>query len=63
MINSASATVAHRQLADLLLKPPLERIDLLDWKAFDRVVELGYRCANEALEKHADELRRRTAVS
>ena len=41
----------------------LERIDLLDWKAFDRVVELGYRCANEALEKHADELRRRTAVS
>ena len=61
MINSATATIAHRQLADLVLKPPLERIDLLDWKAFDRVVELGYRHASESLERHADELRRRTA--
>jgi NTE family protein len=63
MINSASATVAHRQLADLVLKPPLERIDLLDWKAFDRVVELGYRHASESLERHADELRRRIAAT
>jgi NTE family protein len=63
MINSATATIAHRQLADLVLKPPLERIDLLDWKAFDRVVELGYRHASESLERHADELRRKIAAT
>jgi len=63
IINSATATIAHRQLADLVLKPPLERIDLLDWKAFDRVVELGYRHASESLERHADELRRKMALN
>jgi len=63
MINSTTATIAHRQLADLVLRPPLERIDLLDWKAFDRVVELGYRHASESLERHADELRRRVVAT
>ena len=62
MINSAAATIAQRALADLVLKPPLERIDLLDWKAFDRVVELGYRHASEALAHGGTEaLLRRTA--
>lgn len=54
MINSVAATVSQRALADLVLKPPLERIDLLDWHAFDRTIELGYRYASEALEKNAD---------
>ena len=53
MINSVAATVSQRALADLVLKPPLERVDLLDWRAFDRAVELGYRYASEALEKNA----------
>jgi NTE family protein len=53
MINSAAATNHQRALADLVLKPPLERIDLLDWRAFDRTIELGYRYASEALEKNA----------
>jgi len=52
MINSVAATVSQRALADLLLKPPLERIDLLDWRAFDRTIELGYRYASEVLEKN-----------
>jgi NTE family protein len=56
MINSTTAAIAHRRLADLVLKPPLENIDLLDWKAFERVVELGYRHASESLEKHAPAL-------
>jgi NTE family protein len=60
MINSATATIANRELADLVLKPPLERIDLLDWRAFDRVVELGYRYASEALERCGAELLQRT---
>jgi NTE family protein len=53
MINSVAATVSQRALADLVLKPPLERIDLLDWRAFDRTIELGYRYASEALESNA----------
>jgi hypothetical protein len=32
--------------------PPLERIDLLDWRAFDRVIELGYRYTNENLHHY-----------
>jgi len=60
MINSAAATIAQRALADLVLKPPLERIDLLDWQAFDRVVELGYRHTSETLAQGAAETLRRT---
>ena len=62
MINSAAATTHRRELADLALRPPLGRIDLLDWKAFDKVVELGYRCASEELESHGEALRRRTGL-
>lgn len=53
MVNSAAASAEHRQLSDLLLTPPLERIDLLDWQAFDRALEIGYRCAAEALDAGA----------
>jgi NTE family protein len=56
MINSTTAAIAHRRLADLVLKPPLENIDLLDWKAFERVVEVGYRHASESLESSASAL-------
>jgi hypothetical protein len=63
MINSASATQARRELADLALRPPLAGIDLLDWKAFERVIELGYRSMSEALEAHGEGLRRRTALT
>jgi NTE family protein len=49
MINSSSNTAAVREFSDLLLQPPLGDIDLLNWKAFDRAVELGYRYAIERL--------------
>jgi NTE family protein len=52
MMNSATAAITQRQLADVVIKPPLERIDLLDWRAFDRVIELGYRHASENLEHY-----------
>jgi NTE family protein len=51
MVNSAAMTLGQRASADLLLKPALGQIDLLDWKAFDRVVEIGYRHAMDALEQ------------
>jgi NTE family protein len=41
---------AHAQ-ADILFKPPLENIDLLDWQACDQAIETGYRYAAEKLEQ------------
>jgi NTE family protein len=50
MINSASSTAAQRELADVLLKPPLANVDLLNWRAFDRAIQAGYDYARAALE-------------
>ena len=49
MVNSVSSLAAQRTLADLMLKPPLANIDLLDWAAFDRAADAGYRYASAAL--------------
>lgn len=49
MVNSTTATQEHRGQSDLLLMPPLASLDLLDWKAFDRALEIGYRHACEKL--------------
>jgi NTE family protein len=49
MINNASSTLAQRELADLLLKPPLTDVDLLDWRAFDRAIQAGYEYADRVL--------------
>jgi NTE family protein len=51
MVNSNSTAAAQRALADVLLKPPLNDIDLLDWGAFDGAIELGYGYARAALEQ------------
>jgi len=50
MVNTASSAAAQRELADVLLKPPLANVDLLNWKAFDRAIEAGYDYARQALE-------------
>ncbi len=50
-VNSEAKAVAGRGRVDLLLEPPLEAIDMLDWRAFDRAVEIGYRYTMETLEK------------
>jgi NTE family protein len=50
MVNSVSSQAAQRALADVMLKPPLANIDLLDWRAFDRAIESGYAYACRALE-------------
>jgi NTE family protein len=42
-----------RGQADILFKPALETVDLLDWKACDRAIDAGYRHAIETLE-HRD---------
>jgi NTE family protein len=44
-INSAGQRASRHELSDLLLQPPLEQIDLLNWKGFDRAVATGYEYA------------------
>lgn len=55
MVNSAAATMAHREQTDLLLQPPLESVDMLNWRGFDRAIEAGYRYTAERLQKLAPE--------
>jgi NTE family protein len=50
MINNASSAAEQRKLADVLLKPPLANVDLLNWQAFDRAIQAGYDYARTALE-------------
>ena len=49
MVNSTAATLLRRSQSDLLLTPALESLDLLDWKSFERAIEIGYRDASERL--------------
>jgi NTE family protein len=52
-VSSDAQTNVYRHRVDLLLDPPIESIDLMDWHAFDRAIEAGYRSTMEALE-HPD---------
>jgi NTE family protein len=51
LVNSAASAAAQRTLADVLLKPPLANVDLLNWHAFDRAIEAGYTYARSALDE------------
>lgn len=50
MVNSTTATHERRTQSDLLVTPALESLDLLDWKGFERALEIGYRDACRCLE-------------
>src|SRR5260370_42514102 len=54
LVNSAASAAAQRKLADVLLRPPLANVDLLNWQAFDRVIEAGYTYACQTLEELPD---------
>jgi NTE family protein len=45
MVNTVSSEAAQRSLADLIVRPPLADIDLLNWQAFDRAIAAGYEFA------------------
>jgi NTE family protein len=51
LVHSAASAAAQRTRADVLLKPPLANVDLLNWKAFDRAIEAGHSYAGPALER------------
>ncbi len=63
MLNSAAVTIAQRELADVAIKPPLEHIDLLDWRSFERTIELGYRHASENMVQYSAALNRSRATA
>jgi len=48
--SSALADQARHQ-ANILFRPCLESVELLDWHACDHAIEIGYRHATEKLEK------------
>lgn len=54
MINSTAGERAQRELADVLFKPPLANIDLLNWQAFDRAIQAGYDYARSVLGEMGD---------
>ena len=49
MINAEVASVARRAQTSLLLAPPMHEIGLLEWEAFERAIDAGYRYASEIL--------------
>ncbi|MET0498802.1 MAG: patatin-like phospholipase family protein [Steroidobacteraceae bacterium] len=51
MINSAGNRAARHELSDLLLQPPLEAIDMLNWKGFDRAIAAGYSYTEQRLKE------------
>ena len=50
-VSGDSLTKTAYAHADILFKPPLDNVDLLDWQACDQAIEAGYRHAAEKLEQ------------
>jgi NTE family protein len=50
-VSADSLTKSAHAHADVLFKPALESIDLLDWQACDKAIEAGYRHAVKKLEQ------------
>jgi NTE family protein len=51
LVSSTARAAEDRAAADLMILPPMERYDLLDWTKFDDAIETGYRATMEALDK------------
>jgi NTE family protein len=49
ILYSTSRQGAARRAVDVYMRPDMGRIGLLDWAAFDRIVEIGYAHAKEVL--------------
>lgn len=51
LVASAARAMEDRAAADLLIVPPMDHYDLLDWTSFDSAIEVGYRATMETLER------------
>jgi NTE family protein len=49
MVNAEAASLERHARTSLLLTPPLADIELLDWHAYERAIEAGYRHAQQVL--------------
>ena len=49
MVNAEAASLERRAHTSLLLTPPLNDVELLDWKAYERAIEAGYDYARKLL--------------
>jgi NTE family protein len=50
-VNSDALARTLRTHASVLFQPPLATVNLLDWQAGDRAIDIGYRYAIEKLEQ------------
>ena len=49
MVNSATTAVENAALSDLMLTPPVDTIDLLDWRRLDDAIHAGYTHTRDRL--------------
>jgi NTE family protein len=56
MVNAEIASAERRQLASLLLEPPVREIGLLSWKSYEYAVESGYQYALRVIGSQRDRL-------
>ncbi len=57
-----TATARHERMtrvhpADIMIAPPVDGVELRDWKKYDAAVEDGYRVTKAAIEAHWTDLR------
>jgi NTE family protein len=50
-ISAKRVTAANREQSSILLTPDLEGVDMLDWRAFDRAIDAGYRGTVERIDE------------
>ncbi|MBM4133436.1 MAG: cyclic nucleotide-binding domain-containing protein [Nitrospira sp.] len=50
MLNTLSKIETIKRQADLYLHVPTEGISIFDWKSIDRIEDIGYHCAVDAIE-------------
>lgn len=62
-ISTNRITAANREQSDILLTPDLKGIDMLDWKAFDRAIDAGYRSTIERIDEINAALQRASPAS
>jgi NTE family protein len=55
ILYSSSRRSQACESADIYLNPDFGRLGLLEWKAFDHIVDIGYQHAKEVLSKMSDE--------
>lgn len=56
--STKQVTAANREQSNILLTPSLKGVDMLDWKAFDRAIEAGYRNTIERIDEINDAIKR-----